>query len=150
MITIRHPASAILAVLLLAVAITLWWGSGDLSVGRAARMGPGYMPRLVAMAIAFVGVAMLARSFVMEGEPVGAVPYRALAAIVSGLLAFALLVSHAGLLIAIPVLVVLVSLGDRDLRPVPILAVAIALTIFSSVLFVYLLGLPLPLWKFGN
>jgi len=149
-ITIRHPASAILAVLLLAVAITLWWGSGDLSVGRAARMGPGYMPRLVAMAIAFVGVAMLARSFVMEGEPVGAVPYRALAAIVSGLLAFALLVSHAGLLIAIPVLVVLVSLGDRDLRPVPILAVAIALTIFSSVLFVYLLGLPLPLWKFGN
>jgi len=149
-INIRNPASAVMACLLIAVAVILWWGTGDLSVGKAARMGPGYVPRLLAILLVLLGIAMLVRSFVLHGDAVGAIPFRALLSIVGGLVAFAFLVGSAGLLVAIPVLVVFVSLGDRDLTPVPIILTAIALTIFSSVLFVRLLGLPLPLWKFGG
>jgi hypothetical protein len=149
MIRIRNPAEAVFAILLLAVALILYWGSGDLRPGTAARMGPAYVPRLIAVLLAGMGLIMIVRSTLLDGKPVGAWPVRSILAIVSGLVGFSLLVQHAGLVAAVPMLVVLVSLGDRDLRPGPIAMIAVGLTAFASILFVQLLGLPIPLWKIG-
>src|SRR3954453_22205924 len=42
------------------------------SLGSAGKMGPGYFPLLLGIVLAAMGVILMARSVVVEGEPVSA------------------------------------------------------------------------------
>lgn len=126
-------------------AVALFLGRGY-PLGVGARMGPGYFPTVVASLLVLFGIVAIARSFLKRGEVVGPIAWKALALIVGATCLFALLLERAGLLVAIPVLV-LVSAAASDRfalgwRPLAGLA---ALVAACALVFAVGLGLPIPL-----
>jgi hypothetical protein len=146
---IKSPNDIVFAATLLLLAGVLYWQVSSLRVGTILRMGPGYMPTILCGLIALAGVGILVRAVFLAGDKLHSWPIRPLTFIFAGLLAFGLLVERGGLLIAMPALVVLVSLADRDSSFGEVAALAIALTAFSAGVFVYALRLPIPLWPAG-
>jgi hypothetical protein len=114
-------------------------------MGSALRMGPGYFPAVLSGLLALIGVASLLRS--LRG-PVVAAPrlaWRPLLFIVLPVIAFGLLLRRAGLIVAVPVLVVGSARASAQFRWLPTLALAAGLTAFSALVFVKALGVPLPI-----
>ncbi len=146
---IKNPNDILFAAALLLMAGLLYWQVSSLRIGTILRMGPGYMPTALCALIALAGLGVLLRSFFLDGDRLHSWPIRPLVFLSTGLLSFGLLVERAGLLVAMPALVVLVSLADRDSGKGEILALAIALTLFSAGVFVFALRLPIPLLVMG-
>lgn len=119
-------------------------------LGSAARMGPGYFPSAVAAVLVLIGGAVVVQGLMARAgaSPEPTVPFSLTAAIIilGSAVLFAFTLSYAGMIVAILVTVVVSSaaVGRAFHRQTLILAVAVAA--FSVVLFVFLLGLPVPLW----
>jgi hypothetical protein len=64
----------------------------------------------------------------------------------SSLLAFALTINRFGVVVATLALVAIGSLAGRDLRALEVAAVAVVLTLLTLGIFVWGLGLPIPVW----
>ena len=60
--------------------------------------------------------------------------------------AFGLLIESTGLLLAVVATILLGGLASRESRPLELAALAVGLAAFCAGLFVYGLGLPIPLW----
>ncbi|KQZ27956.1 hypothetical protein ASD50_20070 [Mesorhizobium sp. Root552] len=146
---VKSPNDILLAATLLAMAGLLYWQVSKLRVGTILRMGPGYMPTILCALIALVGLGIFARSFFFQGDKLRSLPVRPLTFIFLGLLSFGLLIEKLGLLVAMPTLVILVSVADRDSSKGEVAALAIVMTLFSACVFVWALRLPIPLWTAG-
>jgi putative tricarboxylic transport membrane protein len=59
---------------------------------------------------------------------------------------FGIALQWLGLIAAIAVLVIVGSFASRESRIVPTIALAAVLILFSVAVFVWVLGLPIPLW----
>jgi hypothetical protein len=117
----------------------------DYPFGTALRMGPGYFPTLVGGLLIVFGLVVLATGL-REGEPIGG-PWslRALIIVPLSLVLFGLLMTHAGFIPAMVVLIFGSATASTEFRPLEVLLFAIALTALSAAVFVYALGLPYPL-----
>jgi putative tricarboxylic transport membrane protein len=119
-------------------------------LGTPAEMGPGFFPTALGALLILLGAANLVRSWLLgERSPIQPAPLRAVLIIPMSALAFALLIERAGLALAVAAAVLIAALAARRFRPVEAIASAVALAAFTSVLFVYLLDLPLavlPPW----
>lgn len=124
----------------------LWFGR-DYKMGLASRMGPGYFPITLGWILCGFGVVSMVRSFFVEGAAVGGIAWKALAWVTAGVIAFGALLPTAGLVFALPALVILSALAsaqsEYDLRG---LAVLVALVIFCIIVFVKGLGVPMPIF----
>jgi len=123
----------------------LWFG-WDYRTGTSARMGPGYFPMVLGWLLVAFGLISMARSFFVQGERAGGIGWRPLAMISAAVLVFAALVPTAGLVFALPALVILSAAASRqsiyDLRG---LAALVALTVFCIAVFVKGLGVPMQI-----
>jgi Tripartite tricarboxylate transporter TctB family len=123
----------------------LWLGR-DYRMGAASRMGPGYFPIVLGWALGAFGVASILRSFLTDGAPVGKIAWKTLAWVTAGVLAFGVLITTAGLLVALPMLVLLASLASADSRyDFKSLLILLGLTVFCVLVFVKGLGVPMPI-----
>jgi Tripartite tricarboxylate transporter TctB family len=113
--------------------------------GTAARMGPGFFPRLASAALILVGALLVARSLFSKSEAVGEIDWRPPLAVLTGTLAFGVLIERAGLLICGLLLVVAARLADRDFRPVEVFLLAAVLIAAMWAIFIYGLGMRLTL-----
>lgn len=114
-------------------------------LGTAFRMGPGYFPTALGILLIAIGLASLVRGVLRPGDPLALVRLKGILAIVGSTVAFGLLVRGAGLVVALPVLVLLSAAASARFRWGPALALAAGLTVFCVVVFVKGLGVPLPL-----
>jgi hypothetical protein len=117
----------------------------DYGMGSAVRMGPAYFPTLLGILLMVVGAIALIRSFIVPGIPIGAFAIKGLLLVVSSVFLFGFIVREAGLIIALPLLVITSALASREFRWVPTIALAAGLTVFCSLVFIKGLGVPLPL-----
>lgn len=115
-------------------------------MGSALRMGPAYFPTLLGYLLAGIGLIAIARSFVSRGTPIGEFTLKGLLLVVGSVLLFGLLVRRAGLLVALPLLVILSSTASVYFRWRPMFLLATGLTLFCVFVFLRGLGVPLPLW----
>jgi hypothetical protein len=92
-----------------------------------------------------IGALSLVRSFVRPGEPIGTFALKGLVLIVAGTALTGFLIRHAGLVVALPLLVIVTAYGSIKFRWGAALALAAGLTLFCAVVFVKALGLPVPL-----
>ena len=118
----------------------------DYSFGSAGRMGPGYFPFVISCLLLLVGVITVVRSFLTEGDPVGALASKATVLVVGSVLAFGVLLPAAGLVIAMLVMVLMSAAASQKFRfewgPT---AGLVGLVVFCSLVFVKGLGVPMPL-----
>jgi hypothetical protein len=131
---------------LVAVAAGTLVATRKLEIGHAADMGPGYMPRVVALALMGFGLFFSGRGFWRMRVGIAPVQWRPLLAILASVGVFALTAERLGLAIASVAAVLLASLATREGRPVETIAFAVVLSGAAVLLFVKLLGLPIPIW----
>jgi hypothetical protein len=123
-----------------AVAIARGYG-----LGTGFRMGPGYFPTLLGWLLVAIGILALGRALVRPGEPLSGLRIKGLLAVTVATLAFGFLVREAGLVVALPLLVIVSAAASMRFRWGTTLALAAGLTMFCAVVFVKGLGVPIPL-----
>ena len=132
-------------------------GAGNYEIGNAARMGPGYFPKLLGIFLAILGCIVAFRSFgdtEKPGERIGALAWKPLGLIIGANLLFGAMLGgvpmiglpHMGLMISVCVLVVVASMAGETFRLGEALLVAAILAAGSYVIFMLLLKLPFQAW----
>ena len=120
--------------------------ASELSRGTAASMGPGYVPRALALLIMLYGLVLGARAALAGWQAFPAIAVRPLLLVCAAVALFALLLPIAGLALTSFVVVVCAGFAAYDVRVRENLALAVALAAFAVGLFVAALGLPIPIW----
>jgi hypothetical protein len=114
-------------------------------MGTAMRMGPAYFPTMLGLLLALIGLAVVARAIIKPGPPIGRIAFGKPALVLAATVLFGLLLHSLGLAGALIMLVVLSAFASERFRWPVALALAVGLAIGSSIIFVYLLALPIPL-----
>jgi NhaP-type Na+/H+ or K+/H+ antiporter len=115
-------------------------------LGDFHRMGPALFPTLVGALLAALGAIIALRALALHGEAVPRLHARPIGVTLLAIVLFGAALQWLGLVAAIAVLVLVGSFAARDVRPLQNVALAVVMILFSVAVFVWLLGLPLPLW----
>jgi putative tricarboxylic transport membrane protein len=116
-----------------------------LSMGTAVRMGPSYYPTDLGVLLALIGAAIVVRAAFRPGPPVGRLAFGKLALVLGSTVLFGLLLRRTGLVVSLVLLVLMSASGSSRFRWPAALALAVGLALGSAILFVRLLGLPIPI-----
>ena len=146
MALIRHPKDFWAGVLFIAFGGAACVIALDYAMGTAARMGPGYFPRVLGLLLCALGALLVLRSFKLQGAPLSFPTFKPIAIVLGSVLLFGLVVNKAGLVIATLLLVLVSSTASHEYRWRESIVAAIALAVFVIVAFRYGLGLQLPTW----
>jgi hypothetical protein len=135
------------AVFLIVVGLAGYFGADHLTRGTPARMGPGFIPTALSIIIGAVGLVLMVRSFARSGGPmVQRWALRHLLIILGSIIAFAVALDPLGLALSVMLVVVISSFAADDRKWIEIVILAPCAAIFTVLLFVHFLGLPLPVW----
>jgi hypothetical protein len=116
------------------------------SFGTALRMGPGYFPSMLGGLLCLFGLYLVAVGLRSKEKLEGrGWSWRALIVLPLALVLFGLLMEYAGFIPALFALIFGSALAGKEFRFFEVLLLAIGLTAFSVVLFIWGLGLPYPL-----
>jgi len=141
---IKAPQDAVAGLALIALAaFALWLGAG-LDIGSLRQIGPGMVPRAVAVLVAVCGLVVLVNACREPGAGLDRWSLRGPVFILGGAVAFALAVRPLGLAVAGPIAVVIGSFASRETRLVESLIFGAVMTAVCIGLFKYLLSLPIP------
>lgn len=123
-------------------------GALNYKLGDPARMGPGWFPFWIGILLVAVGIATAAgglRADAAEDKLKG-LELRTLAWIVGSVVLFGLLLTKAGLVLALAVLVLVSSRGSHEFTWRGTLFAMVVLIAFSVGVFIYGINLQIPLW----
>ena len=130
----------------IALGVAFAAGSLTYDIGTAVRMGPGYVPLVLGVVLAGLGVLVIVKGFIAgEGEPIGGVEWRAVILIIAALLFFGLTVRGLGVVGALFGSSLLAALARSQTSAREALVIAVGLTALSVVIFIVALQLRLPL-----
>jgi hypothetical protein len=115
-------------------------------LGDMHRMGPAMFPTLVGALLAALGLIIAVRAFALDGAPVPRFDARPIGVSILAIVLFGIALQWLGLVAAVAVLVLVGAYAARNVRLRDNLALAAVMVAFSVGVFVWLLGLPLPLW----
>jgi len=132
----------------IAIGLTFLAFSSNYAMGTASRMGPGWFPAAVALLLAIVGVATIAMEVLGRRSSRVAISRRdtrAVGWVCASLLSFGALLPRLGLVPATVALTVLAMAGQSGRPRLEYVVVPVALAALVTVLFGWLLKLPVPL-----
>lgn len=142
---IRHPKDFWTGIIFLFFGLAAIIIGLDYPMGSAGRMGPAYFPTVLGGMLSLVGLVGVIRSFLRKGEPVGKFHVKEIVLILSAVVLFGFLMRSAGLVPAALVLVLLSAYASPKFTWGASLLLAGGLAVFAVVVFVKLLGLPMPI-----
>jgi hypothetical protein len=141
---VRSPSDLIGAIWLIALCAVALASSAKLDAGTLRAMGPGMLPRSIAIGIGIAGLLLLLMAFVRNGPSLGRWPLRAPIVITLSVIAFALTIRTVGLAVAGPLVVIVGGGASPESRPRELVIFGIIITALCIGLFRYLLHLPIP------
>ena len=131
------------AVFLVALGTLAFSLASQLTMGSAAAMGPGYVPRGLSIIIMIYGAVFGARALFSGALPFPSIEPRPLLLLSAAVVLFAVLLPLAGLAVTSFVVVICAGYAAYDVRMRENALAALALAAFASILFVSVLGLPI-------
>jgi hypothetical protein len=143
---IRAPKDFWAGLIFVAIGAAFILLASQYRLGTMHRMGPAMFPILVGALLAALGAIIALRSFALAGAPVPRFYARPIGVSLLAIVLFGVALQWLGLVAAVAVLVLVGAYAARDVRRLENVALAAAMIVFSAVVFVWLLGLPLPLW----
>ena len=117
----------------------------DYGMGTALKMGPAYFPTVLSVLLIVIGIISLVRSFIKPGTPIGRYAFKGLLLVTASTVLFGMIVRGAGLVIALPLLVIVSSYASKQFSWKHTIAMAAGLTVFCILIFLKGLGVPLPI-----
>ncbi len=136
-------------VMFLVVGVGFAWGSTSYSFGSSARPGPGYFPFGLGIILAILGAIELFKALAIEsegGDPIGGIAWRPLLIIIASIVVFGVALPRLGMVITLPLLVIIAALAGDEFKWTEAIINSIVLTVASWVIFIWGLGLIIPLW----
>jgi putative tricarboxylic transport membrane protein len=146
---LRSPNNLYFGLFLILVGIVGLRLVGDLRLGSAVRMGPGYMPTLLCWVLIGLGALNGARAFAVAAEPTGPWNVKALVLVSAAVGAFGLAITPLGLATAVLLVVFIASLAHPEARLGHSVALGVGLGAFCVGVFIVGLGLPMQIWPSG-
>ena len=146
-----YYAGGLMLLLGIGAAVT---GSGY-KFGSLARMGPGFMPVVLGIVLAFIGL-LIAGTALLSSEPDDSkfLPdnpqWFGWFCILMGPVLFIALGYYGGMIPAVFACVFVCALGDKTATYKSSLVLALCVTVFGVLLFHYLLNIPFPLLRGVN
>lgn len=136
-------------VMFLAIGVGFAIGATGYPFGASAKPGPGYFPLMLGVLLALLGAIVLFKALTVEsagGDPIGRIAFKPLILILTGVVLFGLLIPRLGLVITVPLLILISSLGGNEFHAKGVAVMAAVLTVGSWLIFVKGLGLTIPVW----
>ena len=113
----------------------LWFGR-NLQMGTTVRMGPGYVPHMLAyIMMGLGGIIVVIALLTSTGERTEAPKWKPITMVTIGIICFALLFERAGLLPALVALILIASLGGEEFKLTEVIANMVVLSIMCVVVF---------------
>jgi len=128
-------------------------GAGSIFIARSypfgstMRMGPGYFPSILGGILVLFGIYVMVSGLRSGAKIQGHCSLRALIMLPLSLVAFGVLMKHAGFMPALAVLIFGSASAGREVKSVEVLLLTVILTGLSVAVFIWGLGLPYPLIK---
>ena len=132
-------------VMLIVVGVTAVWIARNYPFGSSLRMGPGYFPTVLGGVLTLFGLFFLARSLRNTDRIEAGWSLRALIVIPVALVLFGVLMTHAGFVPALMVLIFGSALATSEFKLLDVVLLTIGLTLGCVAVFIWGLGLPYPL-----
>ena len=142
---IRHPKDFWTGIIFLFIGLAAIIIGRDYPMGSAGRMGPAYFPTVLGGLLALIGLIGVIRSFLRPGEAIGKFYIKEIILVLAAVLLFGFLMRGAGLVPAALVLILMSAYASPKFTWGASILLAIGLAIFAVLLFVKLLGLPMPI-----
>src|SRR5258708_3392377 len=114
---IRNPKDFWAGVLFILVGIAAIAIGSRYNLGTAARMGPGYFPRILGMLLIVLGGILALRALRLQGGPIPPFKWRPTAIVLGSVVIFGLIVTKIGMAIGVVILIVLSSAASPEFRP---------------------------------
>lgn len=146
--TVKKPKDLLSGLLFVALGTFVFYVSLNYSFGTARRMGPGYFPGVLAALLVLFGVILIVRSFFGDVETMENLSLKPMLLILLGSLLFGFLIRPAGLVPSIIAMVVAGSFASAEFRILPAIVTGLVLAAGSTLVFVYLLGQPVPIFGY--
>jgi len=154
---VRHPKNFWIGIIFVTFGLAAVYFGRELGMGTTGRMGAGYFPTVLGYLLALIGLVAIVRAFIGRTtgarDEIGTFHIKDIAIILGSVLLFGVLMRGAGLAIAAFVLIMLSAYASPKFRLGSTLLLAVGLTLFAVLLFVKLLGLPMPIigpWLTGE
>jgi hypothetical protein len=116
------------------------------TIGTAARMGPGYFPRILGILMVVLGLILALRSLRSHGDAVPRWKWRPTLLVLGSVVLFGAIVKYLGMAISTVLLIVVASAASHEFRWRDSLISGVALAVLAVGVFVVGLSLQLPIW----
>jgi hypothetical protein len=143
---IRNPKDFWSGALFIAVGIGAIVLGSHYALGTAARMGPGYFPRILGILLIVLGAILALRATRTSGGPIARVHWRPTLIVLGSVVLFGAIVRPLGVALSTVILIVTSSAASREFRPREALVAGIVLAALAVGVFVVGLQLQLPIW----
>ncbi len=149
-IPIRAPQDYYGGIILMMLAVLALIASADLPGQRGFAFGPGTAPRLFAIVLFGLSLAVTIVGVTTRGPVIEKYRLRGPLWVLCAIVLFAIIIRPIGLIIASFLTWMISIFGSAEMRWVESLIASAAMTIFCVLIFVYLLNLPFQLWPQPN
>lgn len=133
----------------IAIGVAFAVGAMNYTFGVSARPGPGYFPFLLGVIMAILGAIVLFTSLTIQtedGEPIGGIAWKPLLLILGAVIVFGAALPRLGMVVTVPLLIIISSLGGDEFHWKGAVATSVILTLGSYFIFVKGLNLTIPIW----
>lgn len=142
---VRNQKDFFAGVLFILFGVAFIWLARDYGFGNPRRMGPAFFPIVLAGILVAIGIVIGVRGIAVVEEPPRGFTLKGLLLVILSTLVFAVLIRHAGVPVATALMVAVSAFASQRFKVLPTVVLAIGLAIFCVVVFVYALGLPMPI-----
>ena len=146
MALIRHPKDFWSGLLFVAFGIGAIVIGSNYALGTAARMGPGYFPRILGILLIVLGTLLMLRSVRLQGAPVPGFKWRPTLIVLGSVVVFGFVVQQVGLMLSTVGLIFFSSMASTEFRWKEALISGIFFAVLAIAVFVMGLKLQLPIW----
>ena len=143
---IRNPKDFWAGLMFIGLGIFALYLGARYNLGTAARMGPGYFPRILGLLLLLLGAIITVRGLRGHGDPVPPWRWRPTVVVLGSVVFFGLIVAKVGLAISTVILILLASAASHEFRPKEAIIAGVLLAALSVGVFIVGLHLQLPIW----
>lgn len=143
---IRSPKDFWAGLLFIGLGIGAISVGSNYTLGTAARMGPGYFPRILGILLIVLGIIVTLRGVRANGDRIAAWKWWPTLVVLGSVVLFGLVVAKLGVALSTVLLIVTSSAASHEFRPKEALFAGLFLAALAVGVFVVGLHLQLPIW----